>query len=133
MKFLICFLFLFATLGCTKEAAKEVLCDTGKTASALLSAQVAMQLDCKNVDAIRADIEKKLVDLKVCEAPKPMPTLAPGALTAMSAVGDVVCKPIVEAIFAGMLTQVPVGWGCSGGKLADDAKLKLLAACSKAL
>lgn len=134
MRLLISMIFLFATLsaGCTKEAAKEVLCDTGKTASAILSAQIAVQLDCKNVDAIRADVDKKLIDLKVCEAPKP-PAPAPGVISSMSAVGDVICKPVVDALFAGALTQIPATWGCTGGKLAEDAKLKILAACSKAL
>ena len=124
--------FVFATVGCTKEEAKEVLCDTGKTAAGILSAQVAVQLECKNVDAIRADIEKKLIDLKMCAAPAPAPEPA-GLFAAKSAIGDALCKPIVEGLVAGLLTQVPAAWECSGGKLTEDAKLKLIEACSKAL
>lgn len=127
---LVIFALVFAVVGCTKEEAKVVLCETGKTAASLLSAQVAVQLECKNIDAIKADIEKKLVDLKVCEAPAPAPT---GALSTKSVIGDALCKPVVEGLIAGLLTQVPAAWECTGGKLTDDAKLKLFEACAKAL
>lgn len=120
---------LFTFVGCTKQQAKDVLCDTGKTASGLLSAQIAVQLDCKNVDAIRADIEKQLVSLKICEAPKPAANL----MSAKSAIGEAICKPVIDALAAGALTQIPAGWECKGGQVTDDLKLKLYAACTKAL
>ncbi len=108
------------------------MCDTGKTAAGLLSAQIAVQLECKDVDAIKADVEKKLVELKVCEAPAPVVQPA-GMVKPLSAIGDVVCTSVVTGLTTGLLTQIPSAWGCTGGKLTDELKTKLLEACSKAL
>lgn len=132
MRHILGFLFVccFALVGCTKDEAKVVLCDTGKTAAGFVSTTIAVQLECKNQDAIRADVEAKLVDLKICEAPKPAPE---GKVGIQSAIGDVICKPVIDGLVAGLLTQIPSKWECSGGKVTDDLKLKLLAACSKAL
>lgn len=127
MSFLLACCFLF--VGCTKQDAKVVLCDTGKTAAGFVSTTIAVQLDCKNQDAIRADVEAKLVDLKICEAPKP----EANKIGALSVVGDAICKPVIDGLVAGLLTQIPSKWECSGGKVTDDLKLKLYAACSKAL
>lgn len=119
--------FLFTMTACTKEEVKEKICDTGKKAATLLTAEIAVSLDCANTAAIQVDIEKKLVDLKVCAAP------TTDAVKPMGAIGDVVCKPIVDAIVAGLLTQVPSSWECKGGKVSEDLKTKLLAQCSKVL
>jgi hypothetical protein len=121
MKVLLLIAITFGMIGCTKDKAKDVLCSTGKAAASLIAAQVAVQLDCKNVGAIQTELESKLVDLKICS-----PTPA-------GAVGEVVCKPIIDALLAGVLTQVPASWECSGGQLGEDAKAKLLESCLKAL
>lgn len=111
--------------GCTKSQ----LCDAGKTASGLLAAQVAVQLDCKNTDAIRADIDKLLVEKKVCEVQEAQKT---SAVRTLISVGDVICQPVIEGLTASLLSQVPAAWGCSGGKVTEEIKLKLAEACAKA-
>lgn len=122
---------VFTITGCTKEEVKTKICDTGKKAATLITAEVAVSLDCANTAAIQADIEKRLVDLKVCEAPKPAATTS--SLKTLGAIGDVVCKPVVDGLVAGLLTQVPSAWECKGGKVSDELKLKLLEQCSKVL
>jgi len=134
MKVLLLILVSAGMIGCTKDQAKETLCSTGKAAASLMAVQVSVQLECKNVAAIQSDLEKKLTDLKVCSAPAPTPApVSAMSMKAMSGVGSVVCKPLVDALFAGVLVQIPAAWECSGGKISEDAKTKLLEACSKAL
>ena len=113
---------LFASLllatGCTKQDVQEKVCDAGKAAAAVVASQIANELGCSNVSSIRADLEAKLVDAKMCEA--------------KSAIGAAaICTPVIEGIIAGATTQLPPSWGCSGGPLAADLKDKLIAACSK--
>lgn len=127
LAFLLISLSLLFT-GCTKNS----LCDAGKTAGGLISAQVAVSFDCKGVDAIRSDIEAKLVSLKVCEAPAPAP-VPPSGVEIKSAVGSLVCKAVIDGLAAGLLKSVPSKWECSGGPLTEEVKTKLLEACSKAL
>lgn len=120
--FLITF-FIFGLVGCSKST----VCDAGKVASGLVAVQVAANLDCKQIDLVKADIEKKLVDLKICEAPTPTTTVM-----AVNAIGDAICKPVIDGLVAGLLTQVPQAWECSGGKITDEIKIKLMLACGKA-
>ncbi len=120
----------FVVTSCTKTEVKEKICDAGKKAATLLTAEVAVDLDCADTAAIQADIEKKLVDLKVCLAPAPTPTVA---VKALSPIGDIICKPVVDALVASLVVQIPATWQCKGGKVSDDLKAKLLAQCSKAL
>lgn len=131
MRHILLLLSVFLFIGCTKTD----LCETGKAAAGLLAAQISVQLECKNVDAVKADVEKKLIELKVCEAPPaPAPVVEPaGLVKPLSAVGDVVCTSVITGLTSGLLTQIPSAWGCTGGKLTDEIKAKLLEACSKAL
>jgi len=120
---LMAFAIGFAVVSCTKDE----VCDAGKTAGKLLAAQVAVQLDCKNVAAIEEDILVILQKTNICEKP-------PTTVTALGPIGDVICKPIVDALVAGLLTQVPTKYECSGsGKITDEIKAKLVAACAKAI
>lgn len=121
------FMVMVSLAGCTKDEVKAKACDSAKLASTIVAAQVALELSCKNVTAIIADMEKGLVDAKVCEKPEV------GTLQARSAIGEVVCAPMVDVLFAGVLAKIPSSWECSGGKLAADAKVKLVAACAKAI
>lgn len=117
---------VLALTGCTKEEVKGKVCEAGKTAATIVSAQVAVELSCQNEGAIRAAIEQKLVEAKVCEKP------AEGAISTMGVVGEALCTPVITGLFAGGVSQIPAEWGCTGGKLADEAKAKLIALCSKA-
>lgn len=127
MKLLMTVLFTMIFMACTKTQ----VCDSAKTVAGVVASQAAVQLDCKNVDVIRADIDKKLVDLKICELTATPPVA--GTISVKSAIGDVVCKPLVEGLVGGALTQVPATWGCAGGPVTDVVKTKLIEACQKAL
>lgn len=131
---IIAFLFSFCFLGCTKEEVKDKLCDTGKTAASIVAAQVSVELSCQNVDAIKTDIENKLISLKICEAAaaKTEASAAKGLVSTQSVVAEALCTPVIEGLFAGGVSQLPSAWGCTGGPLAAEAKAKLIAACSKA-
>lgn len=125
MRYLVAALFLFGMIGCTKSTA---ICDLGKTASSLMTKQIVTQFGCSNEAAINADMEKSLVEFKVCEAKKATSDVGMMAIK----IGDVICKPVVDALAGSMIGQIPPAWGCKGGPITDDAKAKLLAACSKA-
>ena len=118
--------FLF-TAGCTKDSAKDVLCGAGKTTASVVAVVAATELACKNIAAIQADLEKKLVDIKVCEIKEEK------SLEAKSAVGDIICAPIVNSLFAGAIAQLPANWECTGGQITEDVKAKLIASCLKSL
>jgi len=117
--------FLF-TVGCTKTQVKEALCDSGKTAAAVVAVQIAQELNCSNVEAIKLDIEKKLIDVKICEA-------AEEKAKSVALIPEYICAPVIEGLFSGAIAQIPSSWGCTGGTLAAEAKAKLIASCSKAL
>lgn len=134
MKYLLAILVTFCIAGCTKEEVKSKICSAGKTAATIVAHQVSQDLACTNTDAIKASIEERLISLKICQAAEEK--LAEGAkqglISAKSAIGDALCAPVIEGLFAGGLTQLPQEWGCTGGTLAAEAKAKLIAECSKA-
>jgi hypothetical protein len=128
-KLLLTAIVVTGLLGCTKEEVKEKACDTAKMASTIVAAQVSAELACKNLAAVKQTIEDKLVEIKVCEAVVPAQN---GAMGAKSLLGEALCAPVIEGIFKGGISQLPKEWECSGGKLADEAKAKLVSACAKA-
>lgn len=113
--------FAIVMVSCTKEEIKDKICETGKVGAAVVAVKISEELACSNVDAIKADLEAKLIDLKVCE------------VKAKSALGDAICGPMVEGLFVGGISQLPAAWNCTGGELAAELKAKLIAACEKAL
>lgn len=115
--FLVILMSMLFLVGCTKDK----VCDAGKTAAGVVSAQVAVQLDCKNVSAIQADVEKLLVAAKVCEV-KPSGTI-----------GAVICQPAVDGLVNTLLKTIPPSWECSGGAITEAGKAKLLEVCQKAI
>ncbi len=134
MKELLVSLTLMCSLfGCTKTP-PPIACDLSKAVSSLVSAQVVTQLTCKNFEAVKATIDAKLVEIKVCEAAVAAQAApAKAVVGTMSSVGDVVCAPVIAALSAGALAQIPAEWGCTGGPLTDSLKAQLLAACIKAI
>ena len=65
LRFVLIAAIAFMVSSCTKEEAKEKLCETGKSVATVVSAHIATELACSNVDAIKADLEEKLVANKV--------------------------------------------------------------------
>jgi len=130
MKFLTLALMSLALFvgGCTKKT-QPVVCSAAKSVSSLVASQIVTQLSCKNLDAVKADLDAQLEKLNICEKAES----ARSAISAQSAIGDLVCKPVVDALVAGALAQVPAAWECSGGKVTEDVKASILAACTKAL
>jgi len=130
MKFLTLALMSLALFvgGCTKKT-QPVVCSAAKSVSSLVASQIVTQLSCKNLDAVKADLDKQLENLNICEKAES----ARAALTAQGALGAIVCAPVVEALAAGALSQIPATWECGGGKVTEDIKASILAACIKAL
>ena len=123
-------LLVLGLMACTKEEVKEKACDASKLAASVVAIQASTELSCKNVDAIKATLEAKLIEAKVCELPAATPAQG---IVAQSTVGETLCAPLVEGLFAGGISQLPKEWECTGGTLALEAKAKLIAACVKAI
>lgn len=121
---------LMLVTGCTTKPG----CAVESAATSLISAGITTQLVCKNSDAVKADVQKELAKLKLCsttEAAKAQPVAA-GA-DAQSIIGDLVCKPIVDSLVAGLLAKIPSTWECTGGSTPDALKTYLLDLCKKSL
>ena len=103
--------------GCTKGV--KPLCEIGKLGTEVLADQVATQLSCKNKTAIKATMDQKLVDLKVCEQPN----------SATSVIGDIVCPRLIPGLMGIITNKIPAEWECSGGDLKDGLQDYLLKAC----
>lgn len=122
MKFLISGLMALALTGCTLFS--SAVCDVQKAVTSVAASTVASQLSCKNLDAVKASIDKEVAKLNLCKAPES---------EQKAALGDVICGPLVEALGAGVLSALPSDWECSGGVPMAEVKAKLLDACKKAL
>ena len=127
---------VFAFVGCTKTEVQEKICDGAKTASAIVAAQVSIELACSNVDAIKKSIEDKLAEGKICVKAEEQKVAdatvaAKGGMQLMGVISDALCTPVIEGMFAGGIQQLPKDWGCTGGQMATDFKAKMIAACSK--
>ncbi len=147
MKLLASLVILLSINGCSYfQKAQPVVCDVSKAVSSLLAAQVATQLTCVNLDVVSADISAKVGAIQIggqpiCSAVATTQAAfkvglvdkAGKAITQQSAIGDVICGPIIDALASGALAQIPTTWGCSGGPLTDTIKAQLLAACQKAI
>lgn len=134
MKALVLFGFLsaFLTTGCTKS--NPVVCDVSKSVSSLVAAQISSQLTCKNLDAVKASLDKQLEAIKVCEKAEAAAQPAPGTVSTQGVVGNAICGPVIEAVVALGASQLPAEWQCSGsGPITDSLKLQLIAACQKAI
>lgn len=129
MKLILATVVLFAFTGCKTE---PVGCTLEKSATSLLAATITTQLSCKNLDAVKTDVQAQLVKLNLCVQPTPTATPAAG-ITTQGALGDLVCKPVVDGLMSGVLGQIPTSWECSGGAVGDAARQLLMAECKKAL
>lgn len=119
MKKLILLISLVALVGCTGK--ETPVCQVGKVISETVAKEVAVQLDCKNEQAIVDSLFKQLESWKVCE-----PSM-------QSVIGDLICPRLVDSLVNGTFKQIPASWGCSGGSLKDTAKDQLTALCRKSI
>jgi hypothetical protein len=120
MKHIIATILIFFCMGCTKT---KPLCEVSKLGTEILADQIAVQLDCKNPMAIKATLEQKLIDMKVCEAPH----------TTYSAIGDIICPRLIPAVIGTISKKIPAEWECAGGEVKDTLAKYLLDECKKAL
>lgn len=128
MRLLLSTIVAFAIGFCVVACTKDEVCDKAKSASVLIAGALADQLSCKNAAAIQQDLEAALVKVNICKPPAEVGT------SALGPIGDVICKPVVDALVAGLVTQIPAKYECSGdGKITDDIKAKLVAVCLKAI
>lgn len=105
--------------ACTSQ--KSPVCSVAKVVASHVTDEVAIQLNCSNKDAIKADVDAQLARLKICEKPE-----------AQSVFAGLVCTPLVDGLLGGAVQKIPAAWGCSGGPLVEDLKVKLIDACKKA-
>ncbi len=121
---LVLFSALFIAASCT--IGKKVLCDAGKATAAVVAVSIGTELACTHPEAIRASLEEKLFDTKICEKPEVEKMLTP--------IGSLVCAPLIEGVFAGGVAQLPPEWGCTGsGGTLSELKARLIASCIKAI
>lgn len=124
--------------GCTKKDVKDignaVGCAIQETAVTTVSTVIAEPdaLDCKNVAAIKSFLDEKAGGLNLCKKDE-VPATTSSLVSAKSAIGDVACLSLVASLETQILSEIPASWECSGGKLTEDAKTKLLEKCKKVL
>lgn len=112
-------LTIFMFIGCTGK--ETPVCVVGKTISEVVASEVAVQLQCKNKQAIVDDMFKQLETWKVCE-----PAM-------QSVIGDLICPRLVGELIDGAFRQIPTKWECDGTALKDSAKSQLIALCRGAI
>lgn len=136
MKFAMVLVVALFITGCTKEKVKEVgntiACTIQESVVVATTAAVVTELSCSNSAAIKTYLTAQADKLKICKKEEETPVTAMG-VTAKSAIGDLICAPMVETLAVGALATIPAEWGCTGGQMTAEVKAKLLAACQKAL
>jgi hypothetical protein len=105
MKYVFMVLAVFM-VGCTSKP----LCEPAKSGARLVADAGKQFLGCTHPEEIQADIEKLLVEKKLCDG-----------ITATSLIGDLICGPAVDGIFGAGLSTLPAKYGCVGG---DGTKLE---------
>lgn len=137
-KFMFVVFALALTAGCTKEGAKDtgnaVVCAvqdvvTTTTAVAIAAPDV---LDCKDTAAIKKFLDGKASGLNLCKKDE-APAAAQGLVSAKSAVGDLVCATLIASLESQALGAIPADWQCTGGKITEEAKAKILEKCKNVL
>lgn len=104
----------------------SVLCEAGKAAASVVAVGISAELACSNIAAIKTSLEEKLEATNICESTETK------ALN-KSAIGLVICAPLIEGVFAGGISQLPKDWGCTGGGSIAELKAKLIASCQNAI
>lgn len=117
-KLLYIFPFVIIT-GCT--SGDSPVCTVGKVVSETAAAEIAVQLDCKNKQAIVDDMFKQLEGWGVCMKSQ------------QSVIGDILCPRVVDSLVNGVFKQIPTAWGCTGGELKETAKQHIIDVCKKAI
>jgi hypothetical protein len=101
------------------------VCETGKILAKPLSVAMAQIADCKVPSELESWMTEQLVILKVCSPPT--------GIGANGYIGDIVCPLVVDRIIGVGISKLPAKAQCSGGKIADGAKEKLMAVCKGAI
>lgn len=118
MKFILALSLVFGMTGC--DWFKKTGCSVAKRASDVLSHEIAGQLACKNVDAIKKVVDAQLEKVHVCE------------VGAVGIIGDLVCPPLIGILINGSISQLPAEWECSGGPAKEGLSDLLIETCKKA-
>lgn len=119
MKILICLAIALSLSSCTscwsKPAPSAVCANSAKTLGPVL----AVNLGCKNPEAISADLASWLEIKKVC---------APETMTPAVSTGELVCPVVTTSLLAYANAKLPAAWGCdvSGSPLPLKSALESL-------
>lgn len=124
LKNLVLFSILSLAASCTGSSGK-VLCDAGKVTAGVVAVGIGTELACTNVEAIKLTLQEKILGTSVCDSKDKSLN--------RSAVGSIVCAPLIESVFAGGLAQIPKEWGCTGGASITELKAKLIESCVKSI
>jgi len=119
MKFLaLVFAAMLLFVGCKKST--DVGCELADKAAFGAATSVAMTLECKNVDAIKASLMDQIKKFNLCvnETPQGM-------------IGDLVCPKVVDTVVDIGLKALPTEWECKGGTITDIAKTKMTELCKE--
>lgn len=119
MRKLILVISMLAVAGCTGSSKPGCVVENGVTA--VVSAAISSQLVCKNLDAVKADVQKEVAKLNMC------------ASSTQSIVGDLVCPSLVNSLVSGLLSKIPAAWECTGGTAPDQIKQILIDTCKKSI
>jgi hypothetical protein len=135
MKFAKMFMLVLAmatVVSCTSEKKEEIVeavgCAVEKSAVSLISSKVSTELVCKNLDAVKADIQAIVGKANLCKKEE-----APAVGVMSLGVGSVICEPVAVALVEATKSQIPAAWECTGGTKPEELKALVLEACSKAL
>jgi len=119
MKFMFSLLAVLVMLVSCSQTQK---CDIQDKLVLGMSNAVVKNLQCSNLDAIKADIDKVVGKIGLCKAQ---------TAGQQSPIGDL-CALIVDPIVDLAVGQaIPVAWGCTGGSTKDALKVYLKEACQQ--
>lgn len=123
MKYLM--LLTVLMIGCTKTS--PTVCQAEQPVETTIATTIQNITGCPNLDAIRTSVVAEVTALKLNFCP----TLSD---TKKGALGDKLCKPLIDDLKKGALAKMPPEWGtCTGGPILDADLAKLITACQNAL
>ena len=113
---LVCVLTLSLS-GC--KSCTKPTCDQTAKYSATAGARVADFLECKNPDAIAADLAGTVEKLNLCTNP-----------VEQGAVAAIVCRPVAMLVAQMAINGLPSKWECTGGAGGKAIESAVYAACA---
>lgn len=122
LKFLVPLFAVVSMVSC-KEVTQPIVCDAQKFAVNKVANVFSANLECANIAAMEADLNKQLESLKLC-APA-------GTIATQSSLPSLICPAAVNYVVGFGVGKLPSTWECKGGLAADKLSSVLLNSCLK--